>query len=104
MVARPERRGDLVTSSEGAEGEPIGYAFGCDHDIRFNAIVLYAEHFACPAKPCLHFVSDEEDAVAIQDTFHGLEVVGRRDDDTALPEYRLGDESCHVTRSMVAYN
>ena len=50
-----------------------------------------ANHLPVRAKPGLHFVGDEEDAVLAADGVQRLEVVARRNDEAAFAEHRLGD-------------
>ena len=55
--------------------------------------MLDAPHLARAAEPGLHLVDDEHDAVVVADPPYSLEELRRRDDEPALPLYRL-DHDC----------
>jgi hypothetical protein len=54
--------------------------------------MLGGEPFAGASEAGLHFVGDKENAVFAADILQELEVLTRRDDETAFAENRLGDD------------
>src|SRR5208283_4245275 len=96
VIARLKGRSDFVAGGEGRERESVGNTFGRDQDVRLDAEVLDGEHFAGAAEAGLHFIADEEDAVAVENLFYLAEVVGRRNDNASLAHHGLGDERPHV--------
>ena len=46
--------------------------------------VLFGEEFAGSAEPCLDFIEDEQDIVAIADFAHFFQVTGGRDNNTSF--------------------
>src|SRR6266511_204856 len=85
---RPER--------DVARGEPLGDR----HDVRHDAPVVHREPFAGAAEPRHDLVGDQQDAVAVAEGAHPLEVAVRRDQDAVGPADRLEDERRDRARSL----
>lgn len=78
-----------------AGAQPLGDG----HQVRRHALLLGGEQAAGAAHAAHHLVEDQEDAVAIADLAHALEIArhgGHRAERRA--DHRLGDEGHHVLR------
>ncbi len=86
--------GHLRSGNGDRDGQPVAEPLGAGEDVRHDAVVLDAEPAVAGASPGgLHFVADEQPAVAADDFGDDAEVVLGRGDETADALDRLGDEA-----------
>ena len=57
------------------------------------------KHLACTRKAGLNFVSDEKDAVAVEDLLHFLEVVAGRNKNPSFTHHRFCNECSYIVGS-----
>ena len=99
VIARLERRRDLVAGGERAERESVGNALGRHQNIRLDPVMLEGEHRARAPEAGLHLVGNKQDAVLVQYLFHGAEIVVGRDDNPPSP--RIGSARKAATSPAV---
>src|SRR5579864_7317159 len=87
---------DLWTGGERAERKAVGDAFGGDQNIGVDSEVLDGKHLPGATEAGLHFVSNKENSVLVENFFDLTEIVFRRNNDAALTQHRFGDERRHV--------
>ena len=85
--------GDFRRRDRQADRGAVAHALGAGEDVRRHLPVADAEHVIARAAPRgLHFVADEQPAVFSRDAGGFLEIAGRRDDEPAGADDRLGEE------------
>ena len=104
MVAGLVGVGDFRTRRVRAERKSIRDSFRHHQNIRLDSVVLDRKHFSGPSEAGLHLIRDEQNAVAVENLFHFLEVIRRRHDNPAFAHHRLGDERRDIVRSGHAHH
>src|SRR5437868_1778913 len=72
-----------------------------NQNIRLKAELLASEESARASQTCLHFISDEQDAMRATDLLKFYQKFSRRHNKAALAKHRLNDHSRNILRSRV---
>ena len=98
---RGHRLHDGFPGHDQADGHAASEALGQRHDVGRDTEVLGGEHLASPADAALHFVEDQQDAVAVAEIPQALKKAVGRYQITALALKRLDENAGHLARRHV---
>src|SRR5207249_8155735 len=79
----------LRTADDARQRQAGGHRFGRDQQVGLDAVVLAREHATGAAETWLHFIDDDDDAVAAAERGKLREIADRRHDEAAFSEYRF---------------
>src|SRR6266566_955448 len=99
MVARFVSGRNLLPRGVCTQWKPVGNTLGGDENVGIHSVMLDSKHFPATRESGLHFVSDEQNAMLVENPFYFSKIVRRRNQNSALAHHRLGNECRHIAGS-----
>src|SRR5207237_10332542 len=96
MVARFVSGRNLLPRGVCTQWKPVGNTFGGDENVGIHSVMLDSKHFPATRESGLHFVRDEQDAMAVENPFSSSKIVQRRNPNSAFAHHRLGYDCAHT--------
>src|SRR5439155_3018295 len=99
MVARIVSCRNLLPRGVCTQWKPVGDTLGSDENVGIHSVMLDSKHFSATRESGLHFISDEQNAMLVENPFYFSKIVRRRNQNSAFAHHRLGNERRHIAGS-----
>src|SRR5437899_10097873 len=85
MFARFVSGRNLLPRGVCTQWKPVGNTLGGDENVGIHSVMLDSKHFPATRESGLHFVSDEQNAMLVENPFYFSKIVRRRNQNSPSP-------------------